>query len=222
MTDYERVKYLVDKLENGSEYAFAKKIGRSPQSINTMIKDKRSPSKETYKKILAAYPDVSMQWLMFGTSNPFEHERVELQSDEHIRTNSRNSGIPYYDLDITAGDVPVFLDQNQIEPEHHINIFGFSDCTHAFPVYGHSMHPVICNGDVGLFRYIQDKSIILWGSIYLVITRDYRTIKFVRKGQSEEFVILRSHSQNHDDIDIRRDEILELFLYKGKIERTQM
>lgn len=147
----------------------------------------------------------------------------DIQTKNTAKTKFEISkGIPYYDIDITAGDVPVYFDMEKNEPEHYINIFGFDTCTQAFPVYGHSMYPKICSGDIGLFQYIEDKSSILWGSIYLVITDQYRTLKFLRKGKETGWVILKSENPDFDDIDLETDKILHLFLYKGKIEKNQM
>ncbi len=192
----------------------AKRLGIRRQTFHSHL-NKASINEEFWSQLIEKVPEIDLSDIII-TSN------TNLIKEPNVSYVNKKEGIPYFDLDITAGEIPVYLDRPHVEPEHHINIFGFNDCTHAFPVYGHSMHPVICNGDVGLFKYIRDKSIIMWGSIYLVITKDYRTIKFLRKSHNAENVILRSHSANHDDIEIPRDDILELFLYKGKIERTQM
>lgn len=135
---------------------------------------------------------------------------------------NKPKGIPYYDLDITAGDIPVYFDESHVRPDHYIDIFGFNNCTHSFPVAGHSMYPKICNGDIGIFQHIKDKSIIDWGSIFLIITSERRLLKYLRKSQKEGYVILASENKEFDDMEIPMDKILELFLYKGKIEKNQM
>jgi hypothetical protein len=163
------------------------------------------------KKLFNEFPDIQ------GIFN-----RISAENKGANEPSLKPKGIPYYDLDITAGDIPVYFDESHVRPDHYIDIFGFSNCTHSFPVAGHSMYPKICNGDIGIFQHIKDKSVIDWGSIFLIITSERRLLKYLRKSQKEGYVILASENKEFDDMEIPMDKILELFLYKGKIEKNQM
>jgi len=65
-----------------------------------------------------------------------------------------------------------------------------------------------------------DKSIIMYGEVYLVVTDVLRTIKFIRKAKNGANVILASANDRFDDVEIPRDKILHLFIVKGKISLT--
>ena len=53
---------------------------------------------------------------------------------------------------------------------------------------------------------------IFWGSVYVVVTEDYRMVKVVRRHQNPDMVILHSVNPNYDDMDVPRSKILALYL----------
>ena len=82
-------------------------------------------------------------------------------------------------------------------------------------VSGESMQPVIRNGGYLAIDRESDPSSILWGQIYVVVTDDFRVVKYVRKHPDDpEKVILRSRNENFDDIELQRSEIVALYPVK--------
>lgn len=125
--------------------------------------------------------------------------------------------IPYYNIDVTASAFPVFADERE-EPEYFISIPAFKDCDFAVPIYGDSMYPKIKNGHIVAVKEVKNKAIILYGEIYLVITEDYRTVKYIRKHPGEkDKVLLCSENPSFDDVEIPVDSILRLFKVRGQI-----
>lgn len=70
----ERVKFLVDNLCEGNVSRFAKEIGVSHTSINTLMPGDRGskPGFETIAKISTRYPEVNIDWLITGQGEPFK------------------------------------------------------------------------------------------------------------------------------------------------------
>ncbi len=128
--------------------------------------------------------------------------------------------IPYYDIEISAGPITFYQDYKEM-PSQKIEIPFIKDVDLAMPVYGDSMYPKIKNGDIVLLKEV-DKALIMFGEIYLVITNDYRVLKYVRKHISREHVTLLSENDRFDPVEITKDEILHIFLYKGKFEKSQI
>lgn len=125
--------------------------------------------------------------------------------------------IPYYNIDVTASAFPVFADERE-EPEYFISIPAFKDCDFAVPIYGDSMYPKIKNGYIVAVKEVKNKAVILYGEIYLVITEDYRTVKYIRKHSNEsDKVLLCSENPSFDDVEIPLDSILRLFKVRGQI-----
>lgn len=125
--------------------------------------------------------------------------------------------IPYYNVDVTASAFPVFADERE-EPEYFISIPAFKDCDFAVPIYGDSMYPKIKNGHIVAVKEVKNKAVILYGEIYLVITDDYRTVKYIRKHPGDTTkVLLCSENPSFDDVEIPLDSILRLFKVRGQI-----
>lgn len=126
-------------------------------------------------------------------------------------------GVPVYDLEATAGN----LELSQHIPElikGYINLPNFRDCIAFLYVRGDSMYPKFKAGDLIGVAPVTDIEIIQYGQAYLLITKDnQRMLKYIRRGQDEEHLILRSESQNFDDIKIKKEKVLKLYMVKGPI-----
>ena len=99
----------------------------------------------------------------------------------------RESGIPVYNLKLSAGPVEMYNDDTE-NPAFRVKVPGYEDCDFGMFVYGHSMYPTIENGSLILGKRIKDKNIIIWGEMYVVVTQDYRMVKRLQ----------RADKPNHD------------------------
>ncbi|HYG16526.1 MAG TPA: S24 family peptidase [Bacteroidia bacterium] len=146
-----------------------------------------------------------------------EKEGKHYQEVEEIRNEATDAQIPFYNVDVTASAFPVFADERE-EPEYFISIPAFKDCDFAVPIYGDSMYPKIKNGHIVAVKEVKNKTVILYGEIYLVITEDYRTVKYIRKHPGDiSKVLLCSENPSFDDVEISRDSIIRLFKVRGQI-----
>jgi repressor LexA len=128
-------------------------------------------------------------------------------------------GIPFYEVDVTASPMVIFNDGSEYA-DFFIDVPMFRDCSFAVRVYGESMRPAYNNGEVVACKKITDKEVIFYGETYLVITKEMRTIKCIRKHKQKEYLILSSANSEFDPVEIHRDKIIHLFLVKGKIAIT--
>ena len=79
------------------------------------------------------------------------------------------------------------------------------------------MKPVINNGDMIANREIKNPQLIFWGQIYVILLEDYRMVKYIRKHDNPDRVILRSENKEYDDIEIEKKEICDLFIVENII-----
>jgi phage repressor protein C with HTH and peptisase S24 domain len=143
------------------------------------------------------------------------HNKYE--TDEAPVAEAHEPQIPYYNVDVTASAFPVFADERE-EPDYFISIPAFKDCDFAVPIYGDSMYPKIKNGYIVAVKEVKNRAVILFGEIYLVITEDYRTVKYIRKHPDDRTkVLLCSENPSFDDVEIPFDSILRLFKVRGQI-----
>ncbi|HCY40369.1 MAG TPA: hypothetical protein DHV48_03305 [Prolixibacteraceae bacterium] len=131
----------------------------------------------------------------------------------------RAKNMKYYDIDASAGNTSMFETWNDSLCKE-INVPGFGDCDFALNVWGDSMLPSLHNGSIAICKEWK-QSFIEYGFIYLIITNEnHRMIKYIRPGSSPETITCESENKFYEPFEIRKDEILKLYMVKGSIERS--
>lgn len=194
---------------------FEKETGLSTGYVNN-IRVSIQPDK--IKKIAQRFPNLNTGWLLTG-------EGEMLKGSTPTKAVSEKK-IPFYDVDVTASITESFHDMPDI-PQYYIDFPPLSDCTAAFPVYGESMEPDFCAGEVVLVKEIKNVDSMLWGEPYLVITNancdNLRTIKNVYLSDDRKKFILRATNPRFKgDTIVPLEDVLKIFLVKGKVNRRQL
>lgn len=137
-------------------------------------------------------------------------------------------GIPIYQVSAQASLMD-HINQLPEIPSFHIDLPGYQDCDFGLYVFGECMAPTITSGSLVICKRIKDKSIIMYGEIYVVRTSDYLIIKRITKAKKESHILLvcdnftdnEDFSNRYAPVELSRDEIKELFLVKGIVKKTQ-
>lgn len=202
----DRVRYLM-KFSRLTQAEFAKKIGIDAGNLSRIL-SRRVPVTNTFSNKIIVNLGVNKDWLISGTDLPFgvTHRKTE-----------RPKGAPVYDIDVTAGCMPL---SRMFTNER---IIGFCDMPGINPEYplvrvtGDSMEPRLASGCYISVRPISLNSPISWGNIYVVVLEDYRLVKYVRRNSDSSLVTLHSANPMYDDMEIRRADIQALFLVESVI-----
>ena len=213
---------LLEFLEykNVGQGTFEKQAGISNGYINNL---KGSIGTKILNKIELAYPELNINWLRLGSESM-------LKGANQITTDSPNpskKGVPYYeDIQATGGIITSYEDYPET-PSFYIDYEHFNDCTAYLPVTGDSMFPQYCSGEIVAIRRIFNFDVILWGEAYLVVTNsnanDLRTIKLIFPHEDQSKIILRACNPDYKgDTVINKEDILFLYIIKGKIKRNQL
>ncbi len=203
------------------------RIKIAEQSVSKMLNGSRVLTDGTLVKMSQAI-DVPFDTLRYGKDiEQYIKEVSEPKLDYTSNSpkpfwNQSGEGVPYYDVDVFAGDVIALNDQN-FEPVSYIKLPGASDCDFSCRVSGNSMATKIFSGAIIICKEIRNKAIIAYGEVHLIATAEQRLVKYVRKHPTKpECIVLRSHNTEYDDIDVMRDEIERLFLVKVIVNQEQM
>lgn len=188
--------------------------------IGKAKKGKSDLGRNTVEKILRVYTDLNREWLLTGEGEMLKSDAVA------VKDTATGTGVPYYDIDVTCGITESFTDVRE-EPQFRINYAPLNDCDAAFPVYGDSMEPDFYAGDVVMVREIHNVDSMLWGEPYLIITNaacdNLRTIKNVYLSDDRRSFILRASNPRYNgDTIVARENVLKIFLIKGKLCRRQL
>jgi phage repressor protein C with HTH and peptisase S24 domain len=133
---------------------------------------------------------------------------------------SQDAPIPYYEANVTGGNVNNFGEQVR-NASYFLTIPHFKDCTIAVRVNGHSMYPKYCNGDIVVCKKINDHSHIPYGEPHIVVMSDYSVLKYVHPHPTDKTLfVLKSANEKFEPMEIKRDDVLGVYLVRGKLELT--
>lgn len=211
----ERIKYLIREMRM-TQGEFAEKIGCDQSNLSKHLNGKLPISEALINKIVINM-GVSKAWLKDGSDIPFAKHSSSSVPNLVVEENELKAmkGTPIYDIDVTAGGQcrsMLFADEYIVGA---VNIPNISPDCRIVRVSGDSMSPVIKSGDLIAVRELSNLSQIFWGHIYVVVLDDYRMVKYVRRHDDPEKVILRSENPKYDDIEVNRSEILDLLVVQN-------
>jgi hypothetical protein len=148
---------------------------------------------------------------------------------ENGKSSIVHEGIPMYDSIATASEVEVYDDVKSLEPAFRVNIPQFRDCDFGKLLFGHSMYPTYESGSYLFCKQVHDKQLILWGEVYYIETRDYKTAKRLQKGDipgeliacSDNTELRPNGKRRYEDFPVELDQIRNLYLVKGSVKQAQ-
>lgn len=186
----------------------AKRFGVTKQAINSLLTGRKPFGKQNAIKWANEF-GLNAGWLLTG-----EGEMVK-QSTETV-VDMVEHGTPVYNIDATCGDLSrpiVFADEHIIG---HVNLPNVSPTAAIIRANGDSMEPHIHDGDWIAVREVANLDVLFYGQVYLVITNEYRLLKYLRRDEDEKnYVILRSDNKEYDDIRLPKAEIRHLFIVEN-------
>lgn len=149
-------------------------------------------------------------------ANKYKVDINDLLFDSSVSL-SESQGVPYYDVEFTAGFLP--LDNNsQTVPDSYINHPFFKGCDYVVRASGQSMAKVISHGDaIGLIKVENWKDFFPFGELYAIVTKDgFRMIKVITKGDNDEcFTLISKPTESKKDEfppqQIKKSIILSIF-----------
>jgi hypothetical protein len=196
-----RISSLIEKL-GITPYEFSKRMGNSrPDTLYNLLNNNDSqPSPKTLNKIKDSFPNVNYSWLLTGEGEMFNEENTNIdkvaEDPEKYKTSKKEvvkTGVPYYDVDFTAGFLEVENSGTNI-PDSYISHPFFKGCDYVVRASGQSMAKVICHGDaIGLVKIDNWREFFPFGEIYAIVTKDnFRMVKVITKGENEDTYTLIS------------------------------
>ena len=211
----DRIRYLIS-LSRSNQARFAQHSGIDPGYLSRVLTGKQEAS-EGFINRLVVNLGVSKEWLMTGHDVPFPRQQPEVPAHTGV-----HAGAPVYDIDVTAGCIPLSRMFTEERIVGYCNLPGVDPAYPLVRVAGDSMQPKITPGSYISIRNVNASGAISWGQIYVVVLEDYRLVKFVRRHKDPEMVVLHSANPEYDDMEIRRSDIVALYLVEAIINYDQV
>ncbi len=184
-----------------SKSEISRRLDISPQQFNNILNGSRGLSDKFLDKFIET----------FGI-NTFD---LKLQVDQAIEP----IGVPYYDVDFCGGFDLIVNDQTYV-PAGYINLPQYNKADNWANITGHSMEPLISNGDIIALRQIKDwQTYLLYGEVYGIMTDEWRTVKRIRKASNPENIILEPINKDYDNQEIPKAIIRGVWQVLGCVKK---
>lgn len=217
-TIFDRISTIVEKFGNGKNTVFASLIGVSEANVRN-YKNGVMPKADFLEKIARSF-DININWLLTGEGNMLSSESEKEEKLPSV--NQTYEGAPYFNVDFIGGFDLIVNDQT-VNPDFYINYPPYNQPGVVWcNLTGHSMEPVISNGDIIALREVTTPIQYLpAGEIYGIVTEEYRTVKRIRLSQKEGFVRLipSNKSEEFCEQEIPISMILKVYAVLGSIRK---
>lgn len=203
---------IFSERKNISIGAIERKSGITKGSLHNAIRENGSIGVDKIANILASYPELSPRWVLLNEGEMETTSHFVQGKSIEIPFSDLPKPLPFYDLQVFAGPVEVFLTDQPWLPDGIIYLPDVRLCDCALRVRGDSMAPVIENGDIIAVKLIQDMKGISWKKPYVIITDHHRLVKYLYKGEDEAHIILVSANRQYEPEVMPIQEVL--FFYE--------
>ncbi|MCI1778490.1 MAG: hypothetical protein LKI53_00870 [Bacteroidales bacterium] len=201
-----------------SKRSFYKSVGISRGTLETNT----GITEEVMAKFIAAYPEVSVEWLIEGTAPMLKTpggSHSKSRGDITGYAKAGFAGIPLIPAD-AAEEILSGKGSREILGEarcEHYTIPAFKGAEFLIRVKEESMEPKYYPGDIIACRHIKEDTFFQWNKVYIISTSQGLLIKRIRKGSDSGHLMLISENTDYSAFEISIKEIDSLALVLGII-----
>lgn len=210
---------------NITQEVLATKLGIGKSALS-MIETGKAALSERNKNILVQELNVNPDFLETGKGEVFNASTDYISFLNRTDNTVPLQSVPLYNIEGTAGLVPLFLDSSIRKPVDYIHIPNLPKCDGAIYVVGDSMYPLLKSGDIVLYKQVNDISDIFWGDMYLLSIdidgEEYITVKYIQKSERSGYVRLVSQNTHHAEKDVEISRIRALAFVKASIRMNSI
>ena len=182
---------------------FYMKVGLSSGFLNKS----KSIGSNKIRKIIQTYPELSIEWVVMGTGNMLHStdERRDKQTSKFL--------LPLLDIATVVREPDLSLKNKSIIPIDHFSLGrGYVDCQTAIQVWGDSMHPEFCAGDIVVLRKVESLDHLKWGFVHLVITKEHQYFfNRVARSRDKNKICLLSAQPDPESFEINKEDIIRTY-----------
>lgn len=237
--DKERMEMFLDHIRL-SKNKIGVSIGdKNGMRLQHVLSGRNNMSEKLAKDIVRKYPLISYSWLFTGAGEMLKSDFEKPKEDDFIKDPEtkilteppllkslkidepkRITGYYYPNVSAAAGmDKEMSNDEQQRIP---ISLPNWERGIVFINVYGDSMYPKYCSGEIIGVKEIE-KQYINYGYAYVVILQnDQVLLKFIKKGKDPSHIILESENKFYEPNEYNLKQIKKVYIIKGVITKTTM
>ncbi len=192
------IKYL--KIKGLSQRGF-ERICELPNGYVNNIRQSITPDK--MQKIVLHFSDLNPGWVLTGEGDMIKGGK---------NSTDTNSGVPYY-----ATNIAKLHNIGILKPEYNVDFNQFNSADLWVNFIGHSMKPLINNGDIVALQEIKNwKDFIVFGDVYVVTTQEFNFVRIITKGSVDNTLRLIPINKNNEFCEQEIDKSLITYIYAVK------
>ena len=235
MEAWQRIQLVMEK-EGLNKNSFSKAIGLSNNvTITRIINEQRTPSRTTCEKVVRAFPQYSLDWLLTGSGDmmvDISDKSSSIQSNAHAVEDLNYMNVPVVHIKARCGYLAGYADEGYIDSLPTMPVI--VDKTYhgrymIFEAEGDSMDDgtrnSICDGDKLLCREVRRD---LWlpklhiNDWYFVIVHRTDGIAIKQITAQDENGNITCHSLNDlfNDYTVNLDDVAEIYNVIKVVERS--
>ena len=213
MTKKDRLIKLIEYYSNGNKSEFARKMGVSPQAINTWL------SRDTFDVdiIYAKCERLSGDWLLTGKGSMLQTDTSVPSEAPATKATSPSEGIPLIPFNAMAGALAGEQTALDYECERYV-VPAFKNADFLMRVQGVSMQPTYLSGDIVACQRVPLSDIFFqWNKTYVLDTSQGALIKRVKPGKDDHHILIVSDNTQYDPFELSCTSIHAIALVIGLI-----
>lgn len=219
LSDFAKRFMKVFEVKEYTGYRFSKDFPKLLEGTITKIRTGRvEPSKVYVNALLEKFPDISMVWLLTGEGEMFNDGTKTKVTN--LEPQLEPTGFYYPNVSAAAG-----MDKEMVNDELSripISIPNWGKDLDFINVFGDSMYPKFCSGEIIGIKEIQPEYVI-FGHAYVIILNDGEVyLKYIKKSEKEDHWTLASENNKYDANDFHLSLIKKIFIVKGVLTKTTM
>ncbi|WP_149915122.1 S24 family peptidase [Sphingobacterium cavernae] len=205
MTNWDRLEKVIKYL-NFNVNSFAKEIGLNrAERLYQIKRGNYAISKNLASTISEHFPNINDAWLITG-----EGSMLKDSSDSYYKIPLFNVSLDEFNIDLT-----------KMTAAHELEIPILSGSDFAIVNEGEAMSPEIEHASVVFVKEV-DKSAVIYGDIYLIISEHINLIRFVRGLDEKRWKLVAKNSADYDEIVIDHELVKAVYKVKGVLSMVTM
>ena len=221
----ERIKKMLMDDYKGNVSEFSRISGIPQTTLNNIVANRMSkPSADNIALILNSDESINARWLLTGEGEMLE-PKVNILHNPPYRYQKSDNEIALYDIDAAANLKTLFENKKQ-NVIGSIRIPDMPLCDGAISIRGDSMYPLLKAGDIVIYKEVPHFDNLIFGEMYLIdfsLNGDpYLVVKYIKRSDISEHIMLVSYNSHHDPIDIPLSGIRAMALIKASIRYNTM
>jgi SOS-response transcriptional repressor LexA len=210
----QRIAKVIDYSGCKSKKEFATKIDFDVSNLSQVLTGGRGVPRSLLDKIFEAYPEIDKAWLFYGKGGDNVIVHVEDMPGMSLQDEKKDYR-PRLPITASAGQLADYLGGTLAHECELLPIMrSIPDYDFTMIVKGNSMEPKYEGGDEIACKKVE--SVIEWGKVYVLATRDGVVIKRLYKEKNGVRCVSYNNTEYPDFI-VQKDDILGVYRVVGLI-----